>query len=123
MRLHHYHHYPWDAAPQWAEDLQESLNLLNQKMEIVMTDTATLKAAADRLQASDTAALAALQGLKDQNTALAAQLAAVQTGDPTTQAAIDAVVTELTSTADTVDKAVAANAAVPNLSPSPTSAS
>ena len=84
-----------------------------------MIDLAKLKDAVARLQASDTAALSALQTLKDQNTALAAQLATVQTGDPTTQQAIDDVVKQLTQTADTVDAAVAANPSTPNLAASP----
>ena len=85
-------------------------------------DTSKLEAAVARLQASDSAAIAAYQTLKDQNTQLAAQLAAivVPPADTTTQAAIDAVVTALTSTADTVDAAVTANPATPNLTPSPT---
>lgn len=84
-----------------------------------MIDVTALQAVAARLQASDTAALAALQALKDQNTLLAAQLAAIPVQDPATQAAINDVVTSLTSTADTVDKAVAANPQTPNLTPSP----
>jgi hypothetical protein len=98
------------------------LNAINGKLDLslknedtIMTDVTALQAVAARLQASDTAALAALQSLKDQNTALAAQLGAIQTGDPTTQAAIDAVVTQLTTTADAVDAAVTANPATPNL--------
>jgi hypothetical protein len=96
--------------------LKQTLDLA---METIMTDVTKLTAIATRLQASDTAALAALQGLKDQNTALAAQLAAIPAQDPATQTAIDAVVTALTTTADSVDKAVTANPATPNLTPSP----
>src|SRR6266704_2489408 len=92
---------------------------LQQLKENMMTDVAKLQEITARLQASDTAALAALQQLKDQNVALAAQLATIQTGDPVTQKAIDDVVSQLTNTADTVDKAVAANPATPNLAASP----
>jgi len=92
---------------------------LKQLQENMMTDVAKLQEITARLQASDTAALAALQQLKDQNVALAAQLATIQTGDPVTQKAIDDVVSQLTNTADTVDKAVAANPTTPNLAASP----
>src|SRR6266704_4532818 len=92
---------------------------LKQLQENMMTDVAKLQEITARLQASDTAALEALQQLKDQNVALAAQLAVVQTGDPTTQKVVDDVVGKLTSVADTVDAAVAANPATPNLRPSP----
>ncbi len=57
--------------------------------ETIMADVSKLQAIAARLQASDTAALAALQQLKDQNTALAAQLSAVPVTDPDVQKAID----------------------------------
>lgn len=84
-----------------------------------MINVAALQAAAARLQASDTAALATLQLLKDQNVALAAQLAAIPVQDPATQAAIDVVVSSLNGTADAVEKAVADNKDTPNLAPSP----
>ena len=85
-----------------------------------MADVSKLQAIAARLQASDTAALAALQALKDQNTALAAQLSAVPTvSDPAIQKAIDDAVAQLTQAADAVDAAVGANPATPNLDPSP----
>src|SRR6266436_3744379 len=88
--------------------------------ETIMADVSKLQAIAARLQASDTAALAALQALKDQNTALAAQLSAVPgVADPAIQKAIDDAVAQLTSAADAVDAAVAANPATPNLTPSP----
>ena len=121
IEIHHFHHFdPWNAEPPpWAVELKHQGALILNRLENIMTDVTKLQAVAARLQASDTAALAALQSLKDQNTALAAQLAAIQTGDPTTQAAIDAVVTELTGTADAVDQAVTANPATPNLAPSP----
>lgn len=96
--------------------LSDKLDLLQ---ETIMIDVTALQAVAARLQASDTVALAALQALKDQNIALAAQLAAIPVQDPATQTAIDAVVTSLTSTADAVDKAVTANPQTPNLTPSP----
>src|SRR6266568_3916638 len=88
-------------------------------LEYVRTDVAKLQEITARLQASDTAALEALQQLKDQNVALASQLAAVQTGDPATQKVVDDVVGKLTTVANTVDAAVAANPATPNLGPSP----
>src|SRR6266702_6719093 len=91
---------------------------LQQLKENMMTDVAKLQEITARLQASDTAALEALQQLKDQNVALAAQLAVVQTGDPTTQKVVDDVVGKLTTVANTVDAAVAANPATPNLAPS-----
>ena len=100
-------------------EIENKVDLMLHKQERLMVDVSKLQAIGARLQASDTAALAALQALKDQNTALAAQLAGIQTGDPTTQKAIDDVVTQLTTTADTVDAAVAANSATPNLAPSP----
>lgn len=103
---------------QWAV-VSVKLDLILKNQGTQMTDLTALKAVADRLQASDTAALATLQVLKDQNTTLAAKLAAIQTGDPDTQASIDAIVTELSGTADTVDAAVAANPATPNLAPTP----
>src|SRR6266568_286643 len=92
---------------------------LQQLKETMMTDVAKLQEITARLQASDTAALEALQQLKDQNVALASQLAAVQTGDPATQKVVDDVVGKLTTVANTVDAAVAANPATPNLGPSP----
>ena len=92
---------------------------LEQLKENMMTDVAKLQDITARLQASDAAALAALQQLKDQNVTLAAQLSTIQTGDPATQKAIDDVVSQLTDTADTVDRGVAANPATPNLTPSP----
>src|SRR6266581_934918 len=92
---------------------------LQQLKENMMTDVAKLQEITARLQASDTAALEALQQLKDQNVALASQLAAVQTGDPATQKVVDDVVGKLTTVANTVDAAVAANPATPNLRPSP----
>jgi len=110
---------PWEDAPHWALELGIMLGIVIANQETIMIDVTALQAVAARLQASDTAALSALQALKDQNTALAAQLAAIPTQDPTTQAAINDVVTALTGTADAVDKAVAANPATPNLTPSP----
>ncbi len=101
------------------DGIEGKVDLTLENQETTMIDLAKLKDAVARLQASDTAALSALQTLKDQNTALAAQLAAVQTGDPTTQQAIDDVVKQLTQTADTVDAAVAANPSTPNLAASP----
>ena len=101
------------------DGIESKVDLTLENQETTMIDLAKLKDAVARLQASDTAALSALQTLKDQNTALAAQLATVQTGDPTTQQAIDDVVKQLTQTADTVDAAVAANPSTPNLAASP----
>ncbi len=101
------------------DGIEGKVDLTLENQETTMIDLAKLKDAVARLQASDTAALSALQTLKDQNTALAAQLATVQTGDPTTQQAIDDVVKQLTQTADTVDAAVAANPSTPNLAASP----
>lgn len=111
-----HHHHSWDGAPQ---EIRDMLSLLIQNQELMMIDVSALQAVAARLQASDTAALAALQALKDQNTSLATQLAAIPTQDPATQTAINDVVTALTGTADAVDKAVTANPATPNLTPSP----
>ncbi len=101
------------------DGIEGKVDLTLENQETTMIDLAKLKDAVARLQASDTAALSALQTLKDQNTALAAQLATVQTGDPTTQQAINDVVAQLTQTADTVDAAVAANPSTPNLAASP----
>jgi hypothetical protein len=121
MRIDVYHHFlPDSVVLNRLEVIERKTDHIIHQQEIIMTDVTKLQAVAARLQASDTAALAALQALKDQNTALAAQLAAIQTGDPATQASIDAVVTALTSTADAVDAAVTANPATPNLTPSPT---
>jgi hypothetical protein len=80
-----------------------------------MIDLSALQSVATRLDASDTAELALLQSIKDQNVDLAAQLAALQAGDPATQATIDAVVKQLTDTADKVDASVAANPKTANL--------
>ncbi len=102
--------------------IERKVDLVLDTQETMMIDVTRLQAIGARLQASDTAALAALQALKDQNTALAAQLTGIQTGDPTTQKAIDDVVAQLTTSADTVDAAVAANPATPNLTPSPAAA-
>src|SRR6266446_3811104 len=103
------------------------LNVVGNKVDLtqekIMVDVSKLQAAAARLQASDTAALAALQVLKDQNVALAAQLSAIPgVSDPAVQKAIDDAVAQLTTAADTVDAAVTANPAVPNLAPSPVAA-
>lgn len=86
-----------------------------------MLDVSKLTDIVSHLQASDTVALALLQTIKDQNTHLAGQLAAIviPVADTTTQSAIDAVVASLTDTANKVDAAVAANSATPNLAPSP----
>lgn len=106
--------------PPWVDEVFETMAIIIiEKLEEIMIDTTQLKAMADRLQASDTAVLAVLQNVKDQNTALAAQLAAINTGDPTSQAAIDAIAKELSDSADGIDAAVTANTAVPNLAPSP----
>ena len=104
----------WSTEPPpWATELKR---LILNRLEHIMLDIAKLQSVAARLQASDTAALATLQALKDQNTALAAKLAALPpVDDPTTQSAIDAVVSSLTDTADKVDAAVTANPATPNL--------
>jgi hypothetical protein len=110
---------PWEDAPHWALEMGIMLGIVIGNQETIMIDITALQAVAARLQASDTAALAALQALKDQNTSLAAQLAAIPTQDPTTQAAINDVVTALTTTANSVDSAVTANPATPNLTPSP----
>ena len=120
MDIHVYLHIKPDPEVLARFDVvDQQLGLIVSNQETIMTDVTKLQAIATRLQATDTAALAALQSLKDQNTALAAQLAAIPTQDPATQAAIDAVVTQLTTTADTVDAAVTANPATPNLKPSP----
>src|SRR5439155_5691031 len=92
----------FDPAPEVLRRVEDNDKVdLKQLQENMMTDVAKLQEITARLQASDTAALAALQQLKDQNVALAAQLAVIQTGDPATQKAIDDVVSQLTNVADT----------------------
>ncbi len=113
--FHHQTRDPWADAPPWDVEIGIMLGIAIHNQETIMTDVTALQAVTARLEASDTAALAALQALKDQNTALAAQLAAIPTEDPATQSAINDVVAALTSTADAVDKGVAANPATPNL--------
>src|SRR6266478_8131757 len=109
----------FEPDPEVLRRLNEEGNKVDLTQETIMADVSKLQAIAARLQASDTAALAALQQLKDQNTALAAQLSAVPVTDPDVQKAIDDAVTQLTAAADAVDKAVAANPATPDLTPSP----
>ena len=109
-----------EPDPEVLRRLDGEDNKVDLNQETIMADVSKLQAIAARLQASDTAALAALQALKDQNTALAAQLSAVPgVADPAIQKAIDDAVAQLTSAADAVDAAVAANPATPNLTPSP----
>lgn len=111
---------PRDDRPVWVLEILAKMAIIIEKQErMIMVDLTQLKTMADRLQASDTAILAVLQSVKDQNTALAAQLAAITTGDPTSQAAVDAIAKELSDSADGIDAAVTANTAVPNLAPSP----
>jgi hypothetical protein len=112
---HHHHQNPWEQAPPWAIELGIMVSLLIENTESLMIDLSALQAVATRLDASDTAELALLQSIKDQNTDLAAQLAALQTGDPATQATIDTVVKQLSDTADKVDASVAANPKTANL--------
>jgi hypothetical protein len=120
MRLEIIHRFvPDDEVLDRLESLSQKMDLIIENQETTMIDVTALQAVATRLQASDTAALAALQALKDQNTSLAAHLAAIPTQDPATQTAINDVVTALTGTADAVDKAVTANPDTPNLTPSP----
>lgn len=117
---HHPHHVEARCEVMRRLDaLDSKVDLVLNHQEKIMIDVSALQSVAARLQASDTAALAALQALKDQNTSLAAQLAAIPTQDPATQSAINDVVTALTTTADKVDAAVTANPATPNLTPSP----
>jgi len=111
-------HAVFEPDPEVLRRLEEG-SKVGLTQETIMADVSKLQAIAARLQASDTAALAALQQLKDQNTALAAQLSAVPVSDPDVQKAIDDAVAQLTAAADAVDKAVAANPATPDLTPSP----
>jgi|SRR6266705_4959651 len=110
----------FEPDPEVLRRLDGEVSKVDLEQEKTMVDVSKLQAAAARLQASDTAALAALQVLKDQNVALAAQLSAIPgVADPAIQKAIDDAVAQLTTAADTVDAAVSANPAVPNLDPSP----
>jgi len=114
----HHHHQcenPWEEAPPWAVELGYVMGLILGNTESIMIDLTALQAVAARLEASDNAELTLLQSIKDQNVALAAQLATLQAGDPATQATIDSVVQQLKDTADKVDAAVAANPQTPNL--------
>ena len=114
MHIEVHHIFSWSTEPPpWATELRR---LIINRLDHIMLDITKLQSVVARLQASDTAALAALQALKDQNTAMAAKLAALPpVDDPTTQKAIDDVVASLTDTADKVDAAVTANPATPNL--------
>jgi hypothetical protein len=89
-------------------------------------DVQKLLAAVARLEADDSAALIALQALRDENKTTAAQLADVsaklatlQAGGDTAalQTAIDDIVARLTTTADSVESGIANNPAVTNLPP------
>lgn len=112
---------PWEGAPHWALEIGAALGIVISNQETIMTDLSQLQAVAARLEASDTNALSLLQHIKDQNTELAAKLAAIPPADdPATQKQIDDVVSGLKATADAVDAAVAANPQTTNLTPSPT---
>lgn len=89
-------------------------------------DIQKLLAAVARLEADDSAALVALQSLRDQNKTTAAQLAdvsaklaALQAGSDITalQTSLDEIAARLTATADAVESGVANNPAVENLPP------
>jgi hypothetical protein len=89
-----------------------------------MIDQAALKAAVARIQAKDTEMLATLQGVRDQNKALAvsladvsAKLAAIPADTAELEATINQAVTDLNATADQVEGAVADNPKVPDMPP------
>ncbi len=123
--MHHHSHFHFTSdPPAWAVSLDQKLTtIINNQEKIMATQTVNtdaLVAIAARLKADDDAALALLQTIRDQNVALAAQLAALPPAtDPAAQAIIDAAVSQLTDTATAVETAVAANPAVANLPPAP----
>lgn len=105
----------WFGAPPWAFALRAMLRASLRNQEQIMLDFSKLKDQIARLQASDTAALAALQTVRDQNVQLQAQLSNINVEDPTAQDQIDAMAAQAGQIADTVDQAVANNPNVPNL--------
>jgi hypothetical protein len=118
---HHFHfHLPG------TEDIFRQLGVITKLMERLMFDNTKLLASVARLEADDTAAIAALAALRDSNKQVAAQLAdvsaqlaALKAGGDTAavQAAVDAIADMLNADADAVEAAVAANPATPNLPP------
>lgn len=106
-----------DEVPWWAREQLRKGDLIIKLLERLMFDQTKLAAAVARLQADDTAAIAALNALRDQNKALAAQLAAISTTDPAVQSAVDAVADQLNATATEVETGIANNPATPDLPP------
>lgn len=91
-----------------------------------MLDTSALKTATARLKADNTAMLAALTSVRDQNRTNAAalqdaleKLKAFPGDTSAIEADIAAVVTDLTQIADDTEKGVAENPAVPDMSATP----
>lgn len=120
------HQSPATEVPRWLADLHRKLDLIINGQEIVMFDQAKILAALAKLEASDTAAVAAYTALRDQNKQLAtqltdvsAQLAGLQAGADTAavQSAIDAIADKLSADADALTAGVAANPAVTNMPP------
>lgn len=127
IEFHHYHH-PGNVVPPWAVDLNEKLDRILDNLEIIMFDQTKILAVVARLEADDTAAVAALTALRDQNKQVSAQLADVSQqladlkagGDTAAvQTAIDAIADRLGATADAVEAGVASNPAVTDMPPAP----
>jgi hypothetical protein len=124
----HRHRHAAAEVPPWATVLARKLDLVIRNQEIIMLDTTKLLAVVARLKAVDTAALAALTAMRDQNKQAAAkladlwqQLADLKAGADTTavQTAIDAVADDLSKVADDVEAGVKDNTAVPDMPPAP----
>jgi hypothetical protein len=98
MNIHIHHH--WAKAPQWAKELQQSLNLVNQKLEMIMSVMDDLKASVQRNSDAESSVVTLLQGISQQlKDAQAAN-------DP---AAIQAVITQIDANTAAAAAAVVAN--------------
>ena len=109
------------GAPPWAIELDAKLHHLIEKVEKLMSISPQVQALIDQVTTNTNAVTAAIAGLKaeqEQITALQAQLAAVQPGQPIDAddlAAINQAVADLGATNTALATAVPAN--VPAASP------
>ena len=114
---HHRHHVldPFEGAPLWAIEIDAKLNHVLEKVGILMSLTPQVQTLVDEVTANTNAVQAALAGLAaeaTQITALQAQIAALQPGQPIDAedlAAITKAVADLGSTNTALTTAVPAN--------------
>lgn len=111
-------------APHLPANLTYQLGCITDALDLIMIDQTKVLAAVARLEAGNTAAIETLKQLRDSSKATAAQLDALtkQLADvPADTTAIEtslsALADRLNADADAIEKAVAANPAVPDLPP------